>query len=279
MKNGVVRNWMTGDVISTPPYTRMHDALRLMRREKIRSLPIVDESSLVGVVTLRDLLRADTSTVIKDAWDQYRQVGNEPVSRIMTKGAVTISSEAPVARAARVMMENKFSSIPVVNADGVMVGIITSSDLFRMIIDEVPLLDEPIIVADYMTSEPVVVDPETSLLDIHRLMGVKRIRAIPVVQEKLLVGIVTFTDVVSADPSAFTTRGNQEISNKIQSTPVRYVMTSSPITIRQTSSITEAARLMLHNKIHSLPVMNDKETLVGMITETDLFRLIVNRFL
>jgi acetoin utilization protein AcuB len=89
---------------------------------------------------------------------------------------------------------------------------------------------------------------------------------------------VTRTDVMSADPSRLYNRGNQEQSLKVQGQSVQDVMTASPITIKENAPITEAARLMRTHKFHSLPVVDERGDLIGIITDSDLFRLIVRKF-
>ena len=279
MKRSLVRHWMTKQVISTSPHTRLHDALRIMNRSQVRSLPVVEDDHLVGIVTKRDLLRADLTTVMKDAWDQYRIVGNQPLEKIMTSGVITVMVGSSAGVAARVMLENKINALPVVDEENNMVGILTSSDLFRMVMEELPLTGKDIRVRDYMTYDLETIDPNASMLDAQRLMATKRIRALPVVQEDELIGILTRTDLLSAAPNVAVTQGRLEVTQQVLSTPVRFIMTSSPITIQDDAPITEAAQIMLKHKIHCLPVMSSRHKLIGIITETDIFNLIVKHFL
>ncbi len=278
MKKDLVRQWMTTQIIKADPHMRLHDALRVMNRESIRALPVVDEGQLVGIVTKRDLLRADVTTVMKDAWDQYRRVGNTPLEKLMSRPVITINGNARAAKAARMMEENKIAALPVVADDKNLVGIVTSTDMFRLLIEEFPSLREMILVSDYMSRDVQTIHPATTLLDAQRLMAVKNIRALPVVQEGLLVGIITRTDLLSAAPGA-AAEGQYEITKQILTTPARFIMTSAPITVSETDPITKAAALMQENKIHSLPVLDAARSLCGIITETDIFRLIVNKFM
>ncbi|MEA4909599.1 MAG: CBS domain-containing protein [Chloroflexi bacterium] len=279
MNKKLVGQWMTKEVVLGDPHMRLHDALRVMNRTHIRALPVVDNEQLVGIVTKRDLLRADVTPVIRNTWDQYRMVGNLTLEKIMTSGVLTTKPEAHVAKASQMMLENKITALPVLDGEAHLSGILTSSDLFRVVMDEVPGLEEGIQVLDYMTPDVVTVDPFTTLLEAHRLMAVKRIRSLPVVKNELLMGIVTRTDLLTAAPSVVVTQGRFEVTDKVLGTPISFIMTSQPITIAEDAAITEAARLMLENKIHSLPVVNADQDLCGIITETDLFRLLVNRFL
>ncbi|NTU74977.1 MAG: CBS domain-containing protein [Anaerolineaceae bacterium] len=277
MNYPLVSQWMTTHIIKTDPTMRLHDAMRLMNRHCIRALPVVQNGQLAGIVTKRDLLRADVTTVIKESWEKYRQVGNITMEKLMTRSVICVNADDTITKAALLMQTNKIAVLPVTDAQGNLVGIVTSTDLFRMLIEESESLSKPVEVADYMSRELTTVAPMTVLLDAQRLMAVNNIRALPVVQNGLLIGIVTRTDLMSAAPGA-ATDAEYEVTKQILSTPMRFMMTSSPITVDENAPITKAAQLMSENKIHSLPVMDAKGNLAGMITESDLFRFIVEKF-
>jgi acetoin utilization protein AcuB len=279
MKTTLVREWMTTDITKANPHVRLHDALRMMNRANIRALPVVEKDNLVGIVTKRDLMRADVSSVMRDIWDQYRQVGDLPLEKIMSKSVITIKEETSMAKAAQVLLENKITALPVVNDEHNMTGILTSTDIFHMLEEEYHTLKTEVLVSDYMSRDLVLIAPETTLLDAQRMMATRRIRALPVVQGDLLVGIITRTDLLSATPAHAAGEDRYEIAKQVLTTPVRFVMTSSPITVDETDLITKAAHLMDEHKIHSLPVLDKQSILRGMITETDIFRLIINKFL
>jgi len=278
MSKLLVRDWMTTEMIKATAHLRLHDALRLMNRSNVRSLPVVEKDALVGIVTKRDLLRSDVSSVMRDIWDQYRQVGNVPLGKIMSKSVITICPTASMAKAAQILFENKISSLPVVDGEQNLIGILTSTDLFRMLIAEFSASGAQVLVEDYMTRDVQALQPETTLMDAQRLMATKRIRSLPVVQQGLLVGIVTRTDLLGAAPAHAAGENHYEIAKQVLTTPVRFIMTSSPVTISEKAPITGAAQAMADHKIHSLPVLNANSALCGMITESDLFRLMTNRF-
>ena len=175
MKKSLVRNWMTTEVISVAPETHLYDARRIMDAEKIRVLPVMKNNVLKGIVTRRDLLRADLSTVQLASSRADHSLKDETVERVMSPEVVQIDSDSPVAKAARVMFENKIEALPVVEKHQEMVGIITSSDLFRVIEEELPAMERPALVKNYMSYEPVTITAEESLLEVHRVMGWKRI--------------------------------------------------------------------------------------------------------
>jgi acetoin utilization protein AcuB len=125
-----------------------------------------------------------------------------------------------------------------------------------------------------MTRDPITVSPETSFPDAFRTIREEGIRYLPVVGKKgKLVGIVTQTDLLQAAPSSATSLTIFEMNYLLAHLQVSEVM-SSPITVSEDDPLEEAARIMVENKIGCLPVMRNGE-LVGIITETDIFKAFV----
>jgi CBS domain-containing protein len=278
MRQGLVKNWMTKKVITTTPTTHLNDARLVMDAENIRALPVLKDDKLVGIVTYRGLLRTDVSALSDQPWQKDFDLKKYIIEDVMTQGVLSTRPEALMPKAARVMMENKITALPVMEGDK-LVGILTSTDLFRFIVAEIDTLNEKISVSDYMTAEVVTLAHDDSLLEAHRLMGVKRIRALPVVDNnEKLIGIVTRTDLLGASPSRFVSRNQQDFSISIEQEKVERIMSTHLITIGPDASIAEAAELMRANKIHSLPVVNEKGEMIGIITEIDLFQMIVSKF-
>ena len=130
------------------------------------------------------------------------------------------------------------------------------------------------LVKDRMTSDPITITPDTSFPDAFRIIREKGIRYLPVVDKRgRLTGIVTQTDLLHASPSSATTLAVFEMNYLLAHLKVQEVM-SSPITVADDMPLEEAARLMVEQRIGCLPVMRDGD-LVGVITETDIFRAFV----
>ncbi len=278
MKNGIIRNWMSSPVKTISPDTRLFDARKMMDAEKIRALPVMKDGKLVGIVTRRGLLRTDIPALNENAWTTDIDLKDAVVEEIMTKNPITVPASGPLPKAARVMLENKITAIPVVDDNRAMIGIITTSDIFRFILAELPDLKLDLRAREYMTSHVVTLGPDDSLLEAHRLMGAERIRALPVVEDGELKGIITRTDLLSNDNSRFLSRNNQEESLKVLTNSVSQIMITNVTTITPETTLLDAARLMLENKFHSLPVLDAEKKLAGILTESDLFRMVIQRF-
>jgi len=131
------------------------------------------------------------------------------------------------------------------------------------------------LVKDRMTPNPVTITPEVSFTEAFRILRENKIRHLPVVDKKgKLIGIVAQTDLLHASPSSATTLSVFEVNYLLANLQVREVMSSPPITVPEDAPLEEAARVMVENKIGCLPVMRNGE-LVGLITETDIFKAFV----
>lgn len=122
-------------------------------------------------------------------------------------------------------------------------------------------------------SRPVIsVTPDTPINDALAMFRKEHIRRAPVIKNGKLVGIVSETDLLNASPSDVSTLSIWEMNYLISKVTVKRVMNKKVITVSRDTPIEEAARIMADKKIGGLPVM-DGERVVGMITETDLFKV------
>jgi len=137
MKQELVSDWMTREVITITPETSLREAHEIMRTKHIRRLPIVAGRKIVGIITLGDLRAAEPSTASSlSVWEMNDLLANLKVAEIMTRNPATIHQEVSIGQAAKVMLENKFSGLPVVDQENQLVGIITESDIFRLVVNE-----------------------------------------------------------------------------------------------------------------------------------------------
>jgi acetoin utilization protein AcuB len=131
------------------------------------------------------------------------------------------------------------------------------------------------LVRDRMTANPIVVHPETSFQEALQLLREKKIRRLPVIDKHgALVGIVVEKDLLYASPSPATTLNVYEVHYLLSKLAIHDVMTRHVITVGEDCPLEEAARIMIDHKIGSLPVKRGDQ-LVGIITETDVFKVMV----
>jgi acetoin utilization protein AcuB len=135
------------------------------------------------------------------------------------------------------------------------------------------------VVRDWMTRDLITINLETTLPEAHRLMMEHDIRRLPVLENGRLVGIVTLGDVRGAEPSGATSLSIWEINYLLSRLRIEEIMTPRPFTISPNATLAEAAHMMLKYKISALPVLDAGEELVGIITESDIFRMVVRTWL
>jgi acetoin utilization protein AcuB len=134
-------------------------------------------------------------------------------------------------------------------------------------------------VRDWMIPDPITVGPETTLPQAHRLMMEHSIRRLPVVKDGRLVGMVTLGDLRGAEPSGATSLSIWEVNYLLSQLRVEEIMTPRPYTVSEDATLGEAAQMMLAHKISGLPVVDEGGDIVGIITESDIFRMVVQDWL
>jgi acetoin utilization protein AcuB len=131
-----------------------------------------------------------------------------------------------------------------------------------------------LLVSDYMTPNPIVVEPEEPLmraLEIIRLRGVRRL---PVTVGGILVGLLTEGDLKRAEPSTLTD-SEADFNRVMEETPISRIMIQNPVTTTADTTLLEAADILLNTKYGALPVVAGSNV-VGILTDNDLIRALVD---
>jgi acetoin utilization protein AcuB len=133
-------------------------------------------------------------------------------------------------------------------------------------------------VKDWMTSPVKTVESDTSVAEAYNSMMTYGIRRLPVVKDGILVGIVTLGDLREARPSPATSLSIYELNYLLAKLTVDQVMTHTPYTVTGETPVQEVAKLMLELKVGGLPVVDAECHPVGIITESDIFRMLVEQW-
>ena len=129
-----VSEWMSNTVLSTRRDTSISSAHQIMRDNKIRRLPVVENGKLVGIITIGDVREASPSDATTlSIWELNYLWAQLTVDKVMSRNVYTVSPDSLMLDAAELMLEHKISGLPVLE-DGKLVGIITESDIFRMLV-------------------------------------------------------------------------------------------------------------------------------------------------
>jgi CBS domain-containing protein len=154
------------------------------------------------------------------------------VADFMSRHVISVTRDTPILEAAKLMVENKISGLPVVNSQGAVVGIVSAHDLLRERKKDAEVQDQHWLqvilrhkertsedhgvseraVADVMTPDPVTVAPTSSLDEACRLIEKLAVKRLPVVEEGKLVGIIARADLVRALPRALSGQAAGDVS-------------------------------------------------------------------
>ena len=135
------------------------------------------------------------------------------------------------------------------------------------------------LVKDWMEAKVITAGPNMGMLEAHRLMGRNKIRRLPIVgRHGKLLGIVTRSDVRQAEPSEATTLNVWEMNYLLAKLQLKDIMTADPFNVQADDTIKTAATLMHKNKIGALPVLDDEKRVIGILTESDVFRVLIEWF-
>jgi len=115
------------------------------------------------------------------------------------------------------------------------------------------------------------------MMKASKILKEKGIRRLPVVDENgKMVGIVTDRDIKEASPSKATTLDVHELYYLLSEIKIKDIMTKNPFCVNENGTVEKAAVVMREKKVEGLPVVNDDDKVVGIITETDIFNVMID---
>jgi acetoin utilization protein AcuB len=134
------------------------------------------------------------------------------------------------------------------------------------------------LVKERMTRNPITIRPDTPVTEAQAMMKREKIHHLPVMdKDEKLVGIVSEKDLLYASPSPASTLSVYEMSSLLAKLKVEKVMTKNVVTAAENVPLEEAARIMADRGIGGLPIVRGA-SLVGIITESDIFRVFIELF-
>ena len=131
-------------------------------------------------------------------------------------------------------------------------------------------------VINRMTKNPMTVTADTKVDEVAHLMKKHNFRRLPVVDDGKLVGFLSDSDLMRVAPSPATTLSRYEINSLLAKICVRDIMKKDVVSVNVGATIEEAALIMYKNKIGGMPVVSNMGAVVGVITETDIFKTFVD---
>lgn len=275
-----LRDIGSDQVVTLGPCETVSRAFGLMVENDIRHLPVVEDDKVVGIVSDRDLLMIVCwVSAWKSITERSTSVGRKRVSELMSSPVSVLSPDDSVEQAARLMLEGKFSAVPL-EQDGKVVGIVTELDILRCYVDDsAPNASRAwreLKVSDYMAAAVVTAEPTDHVMPSFNLMKEQQIRHLPIVGDGKLMGLISDRDLRRSygREIAVNLAKDEPDPETPYHTNLEDVMSRHLETIDSLATLAQAASRMVHCKIGALPVTK-QDGLLGIITETDLLRAFV----
>ncbi len=257
-----VSDYMSTDLVTAAPDDTIGDLLGKMKTKDIHEIPVLDRKRLVGIVTMRELMRRRNSPPSTKA-STVLQVGPQA------------APEATVPEAAEKMISAGFRAIPVVKGKA-LVGILSRSDLVRALVETRAL--EGVVARDFMTPNPQCVAEDDTVEHAVQIMRSLGERSVPVVDKnRHLKGVVGMKDVVDlfARPKQREQYGERAGREEKVMLEVKGVMRYPPLTIGPDADVHRAAELMAKHHVSSI-IVTEADEPIGIITTQDLMQFLAS---
>jgi acetoin utilization protein AcuB len=163
-----VQDWMSKDLVTIDENTSIMKASKVMKQNEIQHLPVLRKERLVGIVSDRDLKEATPSKATTlDIHEMYHLLDTVPVKSLMPKNLFTITPGETVEKAAAVMLKNRISALPVVDAKGALAGIITKGDIFRAFVAVSGIQQAALAIGFELEDRPGAIKQVTDVIRAH----------------------------------------------------------------------------------------------------------------
>ncbi|MCA9708669.1 MAG: CBS domain-containing protein [Myxococcales bacterium] len=136
-RNVPIKSIMSTDMVTVNVTMKLSEVRRLMTEQRIHHIPVVSGSKLVGLLSATDMIRLSFSAYGADERAVDAMLDHEfTIEQVMKKDLTTIKGTSMVREAAKLLRDGAFHSLPVVDDDGQLLGIVTSTDLIRYLYDQ-----------------------------------------------------------------------------------------------------------------------------------------------
>jgi CBS domain-containing protein len=258
MKNISIKNILTSNVISIHPDTPLTDAISLMEKNKISCLIVAENKKPVGILTERDLV---VSLHLRTNLDGLS------VKDLITGRLVTADINIDIFEAMDILKTHNIRHLIITDSKGGLAGLITQSDIRNNLGFE--YFVEIRQISRIMTKKIVSAAKGSPLQDVISRMAEYAISCIVVVEEGYPIGMLTERDIVGL-------LMKDEDINKFR---IEEVMNAPVLTVHLDAPVHEASRIMNHNNIRRLVVVDDKGRCSGLITQSDIIKRFERRYI
>lgn len=129
-----------------------------------------------------------------------------------------------------------------------------------------------------MAADPVSVHEKQKLSDVHHLIVERKIHHVPVVSGRKLIGLISGNDLLRVSWGDVNRQDPRQVDTLLDTLTIRDAMQEDVVTVRRHDTVRRAAELLSQGEYHSLPVLDDDDELVGMVTSTDLIKYLLEQY-
>jgi CBS domain-containing protein len=298
-----IKDVMSTEVAAVNPATPLAEVVELLIQRGVKAAPVVDRGRVVGIISGGDLLqragmelrlslqRALPTEALREQLQQLATQG-QTAGDIMTAPAVTVHNDAKLAEAARLMADRHLKRLPVVDGQGLLVGLVSRLDVLETVAatmqpgEALPALptESPRTAGDVMFRDVPTVGPDTPLNEVlNKLVGTPLRRVVVVDETRHVKGIVLDADLLAQvnpqeAPGVFRALVAR-LSLAPTETPAlsgraAEVMRREVFAVREDAPLTEVVQIMVEKRVKRLVVVNAVGRLVGMVDRQSLLRII-----
>lgn len=283
--NSKVTEIATREVQTLPQTATIMNAMKFMMNKNFRRFPITDAGTkrLRGVITATDFVNffggGEKHGIIRNRYDGNLSIAvNAEVKEIMERNVVAISKEESIRDLVELMFERKVGGCPVVDEDETVVGIVTERDILKLLA-KIRRIDG--IASEFMTKKVVTIRARDSIETAMKTMISKKFRRLPVIEDGILLGIVTTREIVAyfAKGEAFKMLECGDVSEAIRK-PVSTILGNDEINMHREVLIFPKEVLIsqivssMLEKGHGVALIVERGRLEGIITEKDLVKFL-----
>jgi CBS domain-containing protein len=261
--------------VTLAPDQTLADAKNAMIRYNISRIVIERKGKPLGIVTEKDIARFLYEQAQSRNMDEIR------LDEVMSSNLISVGPDSRLGSCAKLMIDNKISSLIVVDAKGRLQGILTKNDLTEAYVEYYSLRHR---VREFMTQKVFSVAPDEPVHAAIMLLTANQIGRVVVSKKDKPVGIVTSKDLLplgayfySGDDLRHRRNARPYIpSGIVNRVQVSDVMTPDPVVVEQNSDLADAAYIMVRRRISGLPVTGARGVLAGIVTKTDVVKALAH---
>ena len=272
----IVKDAMHESTLTLDPYRSLPDAVIAMETLKVKRLPVLLGSRLVGLLTDGDVIRhLPALHEGLTPWQFALKAGHVKVGEAMCPTVLTTTPDTLLDDAIHTMIARRVGGLPVLDEEGLLVGMLTLTDVLR-VASKAPRNNWGA-VREHMTHEAIAVGADTPASEAAAKLKVASLRVLPVTENGQLVGVIHERDVRDAAARAAASHGDTVMGDQffLKGVTARDLMRPPGGVVLASVPMRDAVMRMLEADVHGLPVVSDGGRLLGVLTVSDVLKTLL----